>query len=430
MKIMVFGWGKKKPKLDESGQTVQKEKQITLSKIPEVLDEIKKLRTKTIISEAKFFQKNFDSGRERILKIANELEKDNLNVDDIDKHLEILVVRGKKLVISTIKREASEKFSDISSYDDIIAMDNHINQMLKRIGDVLGRQSRVIHIFAKKYASKLKEHLAALNSHQKQLQTLINNQQKLYEDSSLVMEQLEKYDESNKKLKETKQRLDELKKSLEKYDITTSSTKDKIEKLKSSEQYLTFLNIKKEIGAFSSEQHEIKTHIDLQFTKISRPLTKYVYISSLDKSQKKLMETLAENPFQVLTSSNKDNIVQILYAVRRGVEAGSVSVKDSEKSVNQIDETIVMLDDFISKIEDFLKRKKTLESKLDVFDIEQLKKEESILEKASSEKIDISSKIKNLQKTIDELNKSLPNIVTNIQENLRNISSTKYQISI
>ena len=80
---MVFGWGKKKPKLQESDQTVQTEKQITLSKIPSILEEIKNLRTKTIISEAKFFQKNFDAGREHILKIANELEKDNLKVDDI-----------------------------------------------------------------------------------------------------------------------------------------------------------------------------------------------------------------------------------------------------------------------------------------------------------------------------------------------------------
>jgi len=161
---MVFGWGKKKPKLQETDQTVQTEKQITLSKIPSVLEEIKDLRTKTIISEAKYFQENFDAGRERILKIVNELEHDNLKVADIDKHLELLVVRGKKLVISTIQREASEKFSEISSYNNITEMNTHINRMLKRIGDVLGRQSRVIHIFAKKYASKLKQHLATLNS--------------------------------------------------------------------------------------------------------------------------------------------------------------------------------------------------------------------------------------------------------------------------
>ena len=172
---MVFGWKKKKTSNQESGQSVSIGKEISFSDIPKLLEEIKSLRTKTIISETKSFRKNMENQREEILKIAKELERDNLKVDDIDKHLQILVVRGKKLVISTIQKEASDKFPEVTSFNDISSLNSILAQMLKRIGDVLGRQSRVIHIFAKKYASKLKEHLAILNSEKENLQRFITN---------------------------------------------------------------------------------------------------------------------------------------------------------------------------------------------------------------------------------------------------------------
>src|SRR3989304_6519390 len=112
-------------------------------------------------------------------KKIKELEQDNLHVDDIDKHLEILVVRGKKQVIDTIKKENSEKLPDIKSYDDVLVLTELLTQRLKRIGDVLGRQSRVIHIFAKKYAIKLKDYLAALNSDRNEMQTMMDMHTKL-----------------------------------------------------------------------------------------------------------------------------------------------------------------------------------------------------------------------------------------------------------
>ena len=144
---MVFGWKKKKTQNQESGQSVSIGKEISFLDIPKLLEEIKSLRTKTMISEIRSFRKIMESQREAILKISKELEKDNLKVDDIDKHLQILVVRGKKLVISTIQRETSENFPEVTSFDDISSLNTRLSQMLKRIGDVLGRQSRVIHIF-------------------------------------------------------------------------------------------------------------------------------------------------------------------------------------------------------------------------------------------------------------------------------------------
>ncbi len=427
---MVFGWKKKKAQNQESEQSFSIGKEISFSDIPKLLEEIKSLRTKTMISETKSLRKNMETQREAILKIANELERDNLKVDDIDKHLQILVVRGKKLVITTIQKEALDKFPEVTSFDDISSLNSMLSQMLKRIGDVLGRQSRVIHIFAKKYAAKLKEHLAVLNSEKENLQRFLTNYDVLDNDISLIIEKIESYNNSLKLVEETKTRLVELKNSVQSYAQTIESTNQNIENLKSSKEHTKFLEIKKEIQSLSSQESQIKNQIDLQFTKISRPLSKYEYISSLEKPEKKLLEELANNPFNVISEANKENIVKILYAVRRGVESGSVSVKDSGKSVSQIDETIGVLDNLIMKIDVFMKQKNSLEQKLEIFNVEKLNEEESFLNKTEYNKKDAESKIQNLEKKADETSESLPKTILYIEEKLRNVSKTKYHISI
>ena len=92
----------------------------------------------------KHLKNKIKSSCETILHIAIDLERDTLNVDDIDIHLKRLVERGKKEVISTIKRESIVQLPEINSYDDVKNFNAIAGRMLKKIGDSLGRQSSVI----------------------------------------------------------------------------------------------------------------------------------------------------------------------------------------------------------------------------------------------------------------------------------------------
>ncbi|MGQ0792457.1 MAG: exonuclease SbcC [Nitrosopumilaceae archaeon] len=423
---MVFGWGKKKNQEPET--SIQEEKKIKLSEIKSKIDEIQSLRAKTIITEIKSFRKKIEENLDAISKIIKELEQDNLHVDDIDKHLEILVVRGKKQVIDTIKKENSEKLPDIKSYDNVLALTELLTQRLKRIGDVLGRQSRVIHIFAKKYAIKLKDYLAALNSDRNEMQTMIDIHTKLIDEVAQIVQQITHYDESKMKLKETEKRLTDMKNSIEEFEKKIDETKKSISKLKSGKEYSKYQETQKKLDSLSSEQNQIKNNIDLQFTKISRPLGRYEYGSSLEKPQKVLMEKLVVNPFDVLTTENKNDIIKILSAVRKGVEGGTISVKDPEKSVTSINETIEMLDGFVKKILEFTEKKNNLQKELEIFNIYELKQNEDFLTKTNIDKSDAESKIQSLEHEIFKIKTSLPEILTDVEARLRRISSTKYHV--
>ena len=425
---MVFGWGKKKAKIEDVETIVRKEKDVHISEIKPILEDIQSLRTKTIIAEVKSFRKKIETQLKDILKITKDLVHDNLNVEDIDKHLEILVVRGKKQVIEIIKKEAAEKLPEINSFDDVEVLNGLVKQILRRIGDILGRQSRVIHIFAKKYAGRLKDQLSVLNSDRAEIQMLVDKHTKMNEDIEFILEKIQTLHQSNKTLLETKTRISDLKKSSKKLDDEEEKIKQKISDFKSGENYSKYLEVQKKLDSHSSKKHEIKNLIDIQFTKISRPLGRYEYVSSLGKPEKILLEKLVNNPFDVLTLQNKDVIITILSSVHKGVEGGSISVKDSAKSLSSIDETIGILDDFISKITQYNDAKNNLEKELGDFNIDDLKQNENFLSKTSSEKIENTSRIQKLENDTSEIKQKLPQIMLDIEIKLQKVSSTKYHV--
>ena len=175
---MVFGWGKKKKNIeyDVPKETIRPTSQsITLDEIPKVLDELVTLRKKTLVAEIKSYRNQLDPQREIILKIANELEEDDLNSDDLDPHFQIMVNRGKKEVVSVIKREFAKPFPEINSAEDVIRFKKTFSSGINKIGDMLGKHSRLIHILAKKYAKKFTDDFVRLTEDLKEIDNLIRN---------------------------------------------------------------------------------------------------------------------------------------------------------------------------------------------------------------------------------------------------------------
>ena len=425
--LMVFGWGKKKDE-KQTMETTPSEKEIHLSDVKNIIDEITSLREKTLIEESEYFKNKISYQLYELVKIAKKLERDDLNTDDIDRHLKMLVLRGKTQVIDTIKKEADTQFSDLKTIDDVLNFDKKSSQILKKIGDVLGRQTRVIHIFAKKYANKLKFILSNQKSDLDEIKIMLGNYTKMKDNITDVLDDLNKIS-SLKKLQETsKTKMEQLQDSINTIDKKTVQIEQDIEKLKSSNEYAKFLEIKKQIDDLDSEKRQITHEIDLQFTKISRPLNKYSYITSLEKHQKQLMGKLIDRPFTVLSAENKIDIITILQAARKNVLSSSISVKDPDKTITQIDETTEMLDSFISKVSEFNTTKGKLEDSLSIFNVRDLNQKELELSKLSDDKQNLESKIHIIEEDNSNSKKEVPDLVIDIEIKLKAISSSKYRI--
>jgi methyl-accepting chemotaxis protein len=423
---MVFGWGKKKQE-EKSVDVVSPEKEVKLSDIPKIVTELNQLRKSQTISEIKHLRNNTVPLIDDLIKIGNVLEKDNLQVDDIDKHLAIIVVRGKKQVISVIKKDVTH-LPEISSIDDAKKLDFSLNQILKKVGDVLGRQTRVIHIFAKKYASQLKGNLAVMNKNHSEIHKLLKNYDYVESTSDEITDILNQI----KTLKETRleknQKIGDTNQNKQSLDEKFSSIQNSIEKIKSSVNYKKYLDLKNTYDMFTSQKTKIKNEIDAQFTKISRPLSRYEYGSALDKEQKNILTKLVGNPFDVIIPQNTDSIIVILENVRKGISSGSISVKDVDKSLSYITETEESLDGFVKQISEYLEKQEKMKNELNSLNPDELISLEHELTKNISFKEDLQLKSETLQGEIDEIDSKIPQLVSEIEVKLRKFSNTKYTV--
>jgi hypothetical protein len=426
---MVFGFGKKKTQ-EYPTTPVQKERTILLENIPGILQEIENPHVTEIINTAKSVKDEIEMSRKRIHSLILHLESDDLKLDEIDRNLMIIVKRGKDSIVSIIKKETSSNLTNVTKYDQVILLNTEINQILKRIGDVLGLNSRIIHIFAKKYADSLKDEIAKMASNRNRLQIAINFVENIKTRCKKITDMSEKITEEKKEILQKSDRISEINSETENLKNKIISLEKQIIDLKSMKEYVKFLEIKNKIAMLSSEKNEIKNTIDLQFSKISRPLGKYSYISSFEKPVKKMMDDLLFDPYEVISTQNKDTIIQILDAVAKSVSSGSISVKDTDRSLEQIQETIFKLDEFMELKKSYSNKVSTLEKDLIIFDIKLLEAKENDLQKAKTDFTNMETIKKKLEVEINDANNLLVKHVSEIESDLFSLTNSKITLKV
>ena len=429
---MVFGWGKKKKvEYDEPVENITSISQtIALDEIPKILDDIVILRKGTLAAEIKSHRNRIDPQREVLLKIANELSEDELDPDKLDPHFQIMVNRGKKEVISSIKKEFANPFPDINSPDDIMRFKKTSTAGIKKVGDMLGKHSRVIHIFAAKYAKKLTEDLKDLTEDLKDVDELIDNFNTTENSVQTINELLSSRNKTLEKISKQNSRMNELKSSINDKKEKTIKFENEINAIKNSSDYKTYLDVKSQLSDCDSEEVKIRHHVNDEFTKISRPLGKFVHISSHDKELKDLTAKLASTPYDILDTDNISGIKKILDSIVIGIDSGSVSVKDISKSKDSVAEIKNLIPSLISIKEKFETKKHELIIKLENFDSKSLQTAENNLKREESGISDDSSKLKVFEDENLDLTHSLPTILHQIETNLKDVTSTSYTISL
>lgn len=426
---MVFGWGKKK---QESTEQIPKTTQqtITLSEIESILQEQKQTKQKQILQQTKPLFDKIQNELNLIAKIISQLKADDLKVDDIDKMLQVLVVRSKSEVIEIVSKESQKTIPPISSFDDVIKASEISSHALKKIGDVLGKHTRIIHVFAKKYAQDLKNHLGVITESQTTITKQIGNLSSFDYSASSIKTLAEKISNLKNTIDEKSRHIGKLEEFYNECISTIDSTEQKISSMRTSPQHTKFLEYQQQIRQVATQQENLNKEIDDEFSKVSRPLGKYVYVTSLEKQLKIILERLIANSSEVVSQENKDAIVTVLESCMKGIVSGTVSVKETDKSVAQVTHLISLLDDFIEKKGRLQSQRRDLEGKLAIFDPKQLDELKKHLERAKLDKDDTASKIKNLRTELESDKSQKQKLIEQLQDSMQNLTGTKYTFQI
>ena len=420
---MVFGWGKKR----EPERQVPQTQNIMLPDVTNIASRLVERRESQTVAEIILHRNHIMPLLREISDIGAALEADSLDTDDIDRNIRVIVVRGKKQVIDVIKKDIVE-LPPVSSYNDAVLLHKTLSQTLKKIGDTLGRQTRVIHIFAKKYAAKLKDILAEINSGNSDIQKLLRNFESTAASSAEISGLLEQISGLEGFNRDARQKVSSLRASIVTYDDKILACSESIREIKSSAQYGKLLKEKARADQLATQTTRLQSKVVDQFTKISRPLGRYEYASSLDKVQKLLLSGLIKSPFNIINSENRDTILMILENVKKGIESGSISVKDRAKSLSQVTDVAESLDGMISEIsEHFSERVATYNAirKLTSAELPVLEKE---MEKLAAAKSSTESKIRSLEGEVAANASRIPAIIDEIEAKLYRLSNTRYSI--
>jgi cell division septum initiation protein DivIVA len=425
---MVFGWGKKK----EDTQITENIQHTTirLSEIEKIIQQLKQQKQEFVVQRTKPLFGQIQKEMSLIYKIISHLEDDSLKVEDIDKTLRNLVVRSKSEVIETVSKESQKTLPQITSYDDVVNASVIAGHVLKKIGDVLGKNSRVIHVFAKKYAQDLKTHLGLIATNHQTISRQMNDLISFDLSASEIRGMSEKIVRMGNDLSEKTQHLKKLSEFQNECVRTIDVTEKKIGSLRSSPEFAKFLELQQEIKQVGLQQDSLKKEMEDEFSKISRPLGKYVYVTSLEKPHKLILERLISNPFDVVLPENKESIITVLESCMKGIISGNVSVKETDKSVDQVTHLISLIDGFIARKNDLKSQAQKLEEKLGIFDSKHLADLEKLLEKAKSDKTDAESKIQKLESELDSDKAQKQDLVEELQVSLERLSGTKYAITL
>ncbi|MGB1665768.1 MAG: exonuclease SbcC [Nitrosopumilus sp.] len=424
---MVFGWGKKK-QVEEPVERKPANQDIELSEVPKIISDLRKLRESQTLSEIKNLRNETAPLIDDLMKIGIVLEKDDLNIDDVDKHLAIIVVRGKKQVIDILKKDV-KTLIQVSTLEEAKKLDYFLTQLLKKLGDVLGRQTRVIHIFAKKYANQLTNNLKVMNENSDNISKLLKHFDSTQSSFDEIDEMLLKINSLKQERIDKTKRNTETQENLKSLQDKKASLQNLMEEIHSSENYKKYVDLQNKLNDFIKQKSKIKSEIDSQFTKISRPLGRYAYASSLDKDQNRVLSALVDNPIDALIPENLDSIVLILENIRKAVSSGSISVKDTQKTLTQLTETEESLDGFIQKVSEYSTVFDSMQQEVENLKPEKLTSTENELSKTNDFENDANKKSKTILSEIDEIESQIPALISNIENKLQIFSSTRYTIS-
>lgn len=414
---MVFGWGKKK----QEDQDPVKSHTLRIDELEPILASKKEELRKKITTQSKPLFSEIERELNHIYKIIDHLKNDDLKVDDIEKILRVIVVRAKTEVIDVISKESKKSLPVVSTFEDVAKTADASSHTLKKIGDVLGKHSRVIHVFAKKYAQDLKDHLALLTENHALITKMLSDYSTLESSSGMIKDTISKIQHSTQELIDIEHHIAQLRKSQEEAQNLCESTQKQIIDTHASSEYAQLLELENKVTQIKAQEEKLDRQIDDEFSKVSRPLGKYVYVTSLDKSLKSILERLVERPSQVITTESKESIITILESCMKGIVSGTVSVKETDKSVDHITHLMSILDNLMQQKRSIQSQIQEIEKQTSAFDRKKLESLEKQLSKSKSDLTDAQTKIKNLQAELEQKSSQRQKLFQDLKSSLERL---------
>jgi hypothetical protein len=224
--------------------------------------------------------------------------------------------------------------------------------------------------------------------------------------------------------KDKEDRLSELMEERQTIDKNIEESNREYEDFQKSEEFLNALNSMEKIKEKKNEIDVFEKNIINRVSNLSRPITKFSYQAS--KETQGRLATVQNEPLEIFNDSSQ--YLQLFNELKKHVLERSIQIKDPEKTIHQIDEIVSSLPSLSLNLKNLKKELNRLESSVNFKNIkylEDIKTKTELYEKYRLENI---SKTQETKKSIDELGSASKLLKKKIEDNVSEITNTKYSI--
>src|SRR5919202_118503 len=382
-------------------------------------------KVKGLVQELSPIKKSVRDSLESIAKIADNLEHENIKLEEL--RFKSIVEHSKRTVVASLKREASSDLPLSESMQDIKKFNYRLESIMNRFGEVSNSHNRVMNIFMKKYAGKLKSEFEMLSSLLEDTKSVMAE---FEEENAAIMKCIDDLNSLSQKvalMKTYKNRIENIYKEIEILKGKLDQSKAQLSSLENSVHFKESCHKVEKIDTLRKEEQELHKHMLDLYSHVSRAFTKYSYGMAKDIISR--LKVLTDEPWKIFDNDEDiSSYTSLLTEIQKAINSSNIKLKDAQKVLYYMDIIIKSLPKYQHEIKSINLRLKALQESKDGIVVNKATDLREHINYYNSKLDDLKQSSNNMGRQMTENNSECGMLVKQIEDCIFEITGKKYSL--
>lgn len=415
-----------KKDIDSRNQLRNTTNSLTVSDALILLQNIESERIKSLANDLSPIKESVVKSLRSVERVANNLDIEDIKLEEA--RFKSIVENSKRTVVSSLRREASSDIPGLQSIHEVKKFEEKLESIIDRFGEVSGSHSRVMNVFMKKYAGKLKGEFETLSSLLKQTKSVVSE---FEEENSVTVKSIDLLNIYSQKITAKKANEDKIKDTYReietlKYDLR--ELKSHLSRVENSTQFKESYRNLEQIGVLEKEKQEFQRKVSDLYSHVSRAFTKYSY--GMTKDTLGRLKVLTEEPWRIFEDAEVSSYASLLIEIQKAVKSGRIKLKDSERIMNYMEIILKSLPEHHDEIRIInLKLNVLRENKNGAVVVNRSEELKNDIRNCKNRLEDLEQLVDQLKKQLTENNSECEHLVKQIDDYILQITGKKYFVT-
>lgn len=398
---------------------------LSISEALSLLQHIESEKVKILSNDLSSIKESVIKSLDIVQKVADDLERDKIKLEEL--RFKSIVENSKRTVIASLRREASSDLPLPQSTQDAKKFRERLESMMNRFREVSSSHSKVMNIFMKKYAGKLKGEFETLSSFLKATNSIMKGFEEEIAAIAKCIDLLNMVSQKVASVKIDEDEIENTNKEIETLKSQIDELKNRTTSLESSTQFKESFHNIEEIDTIEQEKEEFRKQMLDLFSHVSRAFTKYSYGMTKDTSAR--LKVLVDEPWKIF-ESDISSYTLLLIEIRKAINSDKIKLKDSEKTLHYFDIILKSLPEWQAKTKVMQSRLKVLYGREDRKIVNKSKELRGNILHHNKQIEDLKQSLDQLRIRLTEENNEIGPLIKQTEEYLFKITQKKYFLLI